>query len=201
MSLPDDMFLPKDMLPDNGEDDIDYERQEEFEEDGPCDVMVLVVLDDMPRDVGNTHKQSDPNPQLIILQALNRILQDNYGARLWLADTYDNLPNNTDEALSGYGSVEADWRSSFIGQTVEDAIAWIRAIPKPGKVTTRTFCAVIKRELFEKSGDVLICKTPNEAVGRTEIETIPCSASAIGTFYHGFPRDAWALQYGDQMLY
>jgi hypothetical protein len=103
--------------------------------------------------------------------------------------------------LEGYDSVKTDdWRSPFIGQTVEDAVAWVRAIPKPGKEVTRTFCAVLQRGVFEESGNVLICKTPNEAVGRAEIQTIPCSAGKIGSFHLAFVRGEWADCYGEQRL-
>jgi hypothetical protein len=42
---------PSDIISDYGTSDSDDEREKEPEEDGPSDVMVLMVLDEMPREV------------------------------------------------------------------------------------------------------------------------------------------------------
>jgi hypothetical protein len=47
---------PSEVLHSTREDEHDFEREEPFEDDGPTDVMTLIVLDEMPHDVGTTYE-------------------------------------------------------------------------------------------------------------------------------------------------
>lgn len=107
---------------------------------------------------------------------------------IWLADKYDELPDYSG-GMSARGTeapIDAAWQSPFVGKTVQDALAFVRSAPKPPKPLWKLFFAVLEKERYEKHDQLLICK----AIGG-EVQTIPCKASGIGTFFAGFERDEW----------
>jgi hypothetical protein len=120
--------------------------------------------------------------------------EDCQGAQyLWLADKYENLPDYAD-SLSAEGTatpVDPDWKSPFIGQTIHEAVDFIRNAPKPPKPLCKVFCAVLQKDRFEKDGVMLICRR----VGEEEVQVIPCAASEAGSFFAGFERDEWEESY------
>lgn len=127
-----------------------------------------------------------------ICQAINKLLHDNeehsYAPRLLLADTYDNIPDYDGDGLKGTApSVDASWRSPFVGKTVQDAVDWMRSIPKPPKPINKTFCAAVKKDLYEERGKALICKWVEDA----EPQTITYSAGMVGSFVVNFSRGDW----------
>jgi hypothetical protein len=79
---------------------------------------------------------------------------------IWLADTYENLPDvRPTYRLQGISwPISSSWRSPFIGKSIEDAVNFIRNAPKPPKPLNKTWFAVMQRERFENSGELLVCK-------------------------------------------
>jgi hypothetical protein len=99
----------------------------------------------------------------ITAQGINTLIRENSRGRnscdIWLADTYDTLPDYT--GLSPYGTkepIDPNWRSPFIGKTVRDAVNFMRNTPKPPKPLNKRFCAVVTKDSF-KQYQVLICKS------------------------------------------
>ena len=79
---------------------------------------------------------------------------------LWLADTYEGLPDFQVGARPESTSppIDSDWKSPFIGKSIEDAANFVRNTPKPPKPLNRTWFAVLQKELFKESRELLICK-------------------------------------------
>jgi hypothetical protein len=100
------------------------------------------------------------------LQSINKLfadtLKESYDTFIWLADTYESLPDyKPTDRQSGTASlypIDASWKSPFIGKSLEYAANFIRNTPKPPKPLCKTFFAVMQKELYEKSGKVLVCK-------------------------------------------
>lgn len=113
-----------------------------------------------------------------------------------LADSYDNIPDREYRtAWQGTSpNVDASWKTPFNGKTVQDAVAWMRGIPKP-KPVNRKYCAVLTKDSYEngvhKAGDVFICKWLEDA----ELQTIRWAANDIGTFHAAFEREMWDEYY------
>lgn len=83
---------------------------------------------------------------------------------LWLADSYDSLPDYRGRSTLGTSfPVDADWHSPFIGKTVPDAITFIKNAPKPPKPLSKRFCAVVTKEYLEE-GLILICKSLEDEI-------------------------------------
>lgn len=50
---------------------------------------------------------------------------------LWLADTYERLPDfQGAKRIQGTKVADTTWQSLFLGQSLADASAWVRGIPK-----------------------------------------------------------------------
>lgn len=117
-----------------------------------------------------------------------------------LADTHDTLPDWTRiYGPEGDGTepiVAATWRSPFVGKSLEEIASWIREIPKPPKRINKTYLAVLQKELYEREGQVLICRIEK---GR-RVETIPMDAHSIGGFQWLFRREDWYWCHKEQEL-
>ncbi|GAB7322014.1 hypothetical protein MBLNU13_g03068t1 [Cladosporium sp. NU13] len=112
-----------------------------------CDhVMALFVLDEMPK------------------ATLNKILDDNLElsgeAHLWLADSYNNLPNyRPNYKVHGNKSpVDSDWQSPFVGKSIAEAANFVRNIPNPPKPLCKEMFAVLQRDRFEQIGKLTLCR-------------------------------------------
>ena len=89
-------------------------------------------------------------------------MQDNNSEDLgiWLADAYENLPDvRPTHRLEGTSCpIDSSWRSPFAGKSIEDAANFVRNAPKPPKPLNKTWFAVMQKDRFEKSGELLVCK-------------------------------------------
>ncbi|KAK4507120.1 hypothetical protein PRZ48_000854 [Zasmidium cellare] len=159
-----------------------FEKYSEFFEDGvwedddqATDVMALFVLDQVSNETLN--------------DILSRNKADCEGASyVWLADKYESLPDYSG-GMSATGTaapIDAGWQSPFLGKTTQDALTFVRNAPKPPKPLCKLFFAVLEKERYEQHGQLLVCKAADG-----EVQTIPCAASEIGTFFAGFERDEW----------
>ena len=77
---------------------------------------------------------------------------------LWLADTYDTLPDwePAHPAEGTVGPVDENWRSPFISSSIQEIAAFIKAAPKPSKPLCKRFFAILQRERYEKDKQLLI---------------------------------------------
>ena len=112
-------------------------------------------------------------------------------SEVWLADdNYENLPdfNGATFTEGTRPTVEAKWRSPFVGKSLAEAVSWVRGIPKPPKSVCKTFFAVLKKGFYESQSEVLICKVIE---GGTEPQTIPYVATHVARFHAACYRDNW----------
>jgi hypothetical protein len=97
-------------------------------------------------------------------QEINTLLDENAkhidgDYTLWLAGDYNNLSNYVNESMPAtITPVDPDWRSPFVGKTVPDVVAYMKATPKPPKPPNKRFCAVPTKEGLEL-GQILVCKS------------------------------------------
>lgn len=77
-----------------------------------------------------------------------------------MADAYSNLPNyRPNYKIDGTASpISKDWRSPFVGKSIEDAANFIRNAPKPPKPLCKRFFAVLQKDKSDQSPSLLICK-------------------------------------------
>lgn len=143
-------------------------------------------------------------------QTLNEILRINTEETeepiLWLADTYDTLPdhNPADPAAKGTQSVPDDWLSPFIGSSVEEVATFIQATPKPPKPLSKQFFAVLQKEQYEQSKQLLIYHIPEKAgddAGKSKLQSVPCPIHLAGVFFYDFDRHDWNRAVREQALY
>lgn len=113
-------------------------------------------------------------------------------------DAYDDLPDYTGGGLCGHIGIDSNWRSPFIGKTIEEAAEFIANAPMPSKALNRNFFAVFDKAQYDATGQVIICKTPNPAVGREEVQKIPCYAGKVALFFVGFEEDSWRFVWAEQ---
>lgn len=133
-------------------------------------------------------------------QTLNEILRVNIEETeepiLWLADTYDTIPDHSpkDPAAKGTLSVQDDWFSPFIESSVEDVATSIQSTPKPPKPLSKRFFAVLRKELYEQNKQVLIyhiAEKMRENADGSELQSVPCPVHLAGVFFYGFDRHNW----------
>ena len=143
-------------------------------------------------------------------QTLNEILRMNIEEGeepiLWLADTYDTLPDHdpAHPAAQGTKSVKDGWVSPFIGSSVEEVAAFIQATPKPPKPLAKQFFAVLQKEQYEQSKQLLIYHIPEKAsdnADKIELQSIPCPVHLASVFFYGFDRYDWNRAVKQQALY
>lgn len=114
------------------------ERSWGIDDDVDSDPMALIVLDDMPHEVwkepsrrASRHDSWSTVQKPNHFQTISEILRANEekaGKYLWLADTYDTIPDYspTELGLQGtLGPIDSNWRSPFVGFSVEAAAAFI----------------------------------------------------------------------------
>jgi hypothetical protein len=125
---------------------------------------------------------------------------------LWLADTHDTLSDwdPTRPVKGTSGPVDASWRSPFIGASVQEITAFIEATPKPPKPLCQRFFAVLQKEQYERSKQVLIYKIPDDcedtSLGRS-LQAVPCPVHLAGFFFVAFDRSDWDTAVEQQALY
>jgi hypothetical protein len=121
---------------------------------------------------------------------------------IWLAgDTdYETLPDfNGPYYIEGTKpTVEATWRSPFVGKSLAEAVEWVRDIPKPPKPVCKVFFAVLQKDRFEQNGEVLICKIKKD---KSKPQTLPCDANHIAAFQAAYYRDNWREDHSKQIKY
>ena len=112
---------------------------------------------------------------------------------LWLADTYERLPDFQGvKCIQGTMVADTTWQSPFLGQTLADASTWVRGIPKPPKAINKKYYVVLKREIFEKQGKVIICKALD---GEKEPQAILYKIEELGTWITSYNRHCWKQDY------
>lgn len=90
----------------------------------------------------------------MINEVLHLSREEHGASLLWLADTYDTLPDYDPDNPGAEGTlapVDPNWRSPFVGSSVEEVTAFIRAAPKPPKPLCKRFFAVLKRSASSKA--------------------------------------------------
>lgn len=126
---------------------------------------------------------------------------------LWLADTYDSLPDYDPADPSAQGtdsSVDKDWRSPFIGSSVEEVAAFIQAAPKPPKPLYKQFFAVLQKEMYEQSKQVLIYRASRKESDNTiesNLESVPCPVHLVGVFFNLYDQYHWNRAVTEQALF
>ena len=121
-------------------------------------------------------------------------------SEIWLAgdEDYEALPDfNGPYFIEGTRpTVEASWRSPFIGKSLAEAVEWVRGIPRPPKPICKTFFAVLQKDLYEQRGQVLVCKIKKT---KSEPQTIPYDANHIAGFHAAYYRDNWDEDFRKQI--
>ena len=77
-----------------------------------------------------------------------------------MADAYSNLPDyRPNYCVDGTENpISEDWRSQFIGMSIEDAANFIRNAPKPPKPLCKRFFAILQKDSFDQNITMHICK-------------------------------------------
>ena len=117
---------------------------------------------------------------------------------MWLVDSYENLPNYTGKLIRGHTEVDSDWRSPWLGKSLDDLGEFVKNIDVTTKAIRRNYFAVLQKGSDEQDYKVLICKTPNEAVGRTEVQHTAYQANEVSTFHVAFDEDNWEVMMEEQ---
>lgn len=84
-------------------------------------------------------------------------------------------------------SVEAIWRSPFVGSSIQEITARVGQIPKPLKAINKTYFAILDKELYTHCSKGLICRR----FEGDRFETIPMDAKKFGGFLVNFRREEW----------
>jgi hypothetical protein len=130
----------------------------------------------------------------MIKEVLRLSREEHGGSYLWLADTYDTLPDYNPDNPGAEGTlalVDPNWRSPFVGSSVEAVAAFIRAAPKPPKPLCKRFFAALKKERFEQSKELLIYKILGAEDGKDDevkLTSVPCPAYLVGFFFMRWDR-------------
>lgn len=114
---------------------------------------------------------------------------------LWLADTYERLPDfQGAKCIQGTKVVvDTAWQSPFLGKPLADASAWVRRIPKPPKAINKKYFVVLKRDIFEKQGKVIICKV---SLDREKVtQAILYEIEELGMWITSYNRHCWEQDY------
>lgn len=98
-----------------------------------------------------------------IIRPSIKILEDNGGESdapyIWLADTYDSLPDSTHPWITRgtQAPIRDNWRSPFIGKSLREVAEFIRKAPSPPKPLDKCYCAVLRKEEYERDR-ILLCR-------------------------------------------
>jgi hypothetical protein len=172
------------------------------------DLMALVVLDDVPHEVIPSDNSSytkrlaysaaseyaGADKSQMINEALRLSTKEEGASYLWLADTYDTLSNYDPDNPGAEGTLDlldSNWRSPFVGSSVEEVAAFIRAAPKPPKPLCKTFFAVLEKNQFEQSKELSVYKildVEGATDGEIKLQSVPCPAYLVGYFFTSFER-------------
>ncbi|KAK5166542.1 uncharacterized protein LTR77_008085 [Saxophila tyrrhenica] len=154
---------------------MDHQYTEgQLEDDGSEDVFALFVLEDVP------------------IAMVNEVLQGNHDQAstnyMWLADSYDNLVDIDQSNKDGNKRPQVDeqWHSPFIGKSVQDAAEFIKNCPKPPKALNKVHFAVLDRAMYESHGWLPVYRYEDG-----ELQTMPCDADMVSTFFIAYDRDTW----------
>ena len=93
------------------------------------------------------------NETYIKSPVINTVLREN------TEDGYcpDNLSDHAGRAAKGTTApIDENWRSPFT--SLQDAVEFVRDIPKPSKPLCKVFCAVLDKERYRQHGQVLFVK-------------------------------------------
>jgi hypothetical protein len=143
-------------------------------------------------------------------QTFNDILRANLEVTdepyLWLADTYDTLPdydpsNPPEGTLS---TVDGTWRSPFIGSSLQDVVAFIEAARKPPKPLCKSYFAILEKKRYEQDKKVLIYRIPEtwaDGQNVSMLQFVPCPVHLVGHLFISFHRDHWKYAVRDQAFY
>jgi hypothetical protein len=108
---------------------------------------------------------------------------------LWLADTYDTIPDYDPEEPGPKGipyPIDSEWRSPFVGSSVEEVAAFIRASPRPPKPLSNRYFAVLRKEQYEQHKQVLIYRILPDVGskdGNIKLQSVPCPAYLACDFF------------------
>lgn len=91
--------------------------------------------------------------------------------------------------------IDPSWKSPFVGKSLEEVTAWVRGIPKPPKAACKAFFAVVQKGLYEKTGEILMCKILKSD---DETETIRIKASKANVWFTVRYRDHWKEDLNDE---
>lgn len=134
-------------------------------------------------------------------------MEETEEAYLWLADTYDTIPDYdpaNPSAEGTAGAIETSWRSPFIGVSLEVIAAFVRAAPKPPKPLCKDFFAVLRKAQDSGMEQVLICHAlvmGSEAPEEIRVQTVPCPVHLAGFFFYSYDRYNWNKAVSEQGLY
>jgi hypothetical protein len=159
-----------------------------YDDDQRTAVIALVVLGNAPVDVGTLTLGITLMKLIDRSQIINTILrentQDGYWP-LWLADTYDNLPDYAGRAAKGTTApVDEEWHSTF--SILHEAVEFVRNIPKPPKPLCKVLCAILDEEQYLQHGELLFVK-----VDEAEPQVLPCRSGRVEAVFEGMNRDLW----------
>ena len=91
----------------------------------------------------------------MIEEVLEEAAEESLGVyEFWLADCYDNL--SPEDHYTAYGSgtvppIDLEWRSPFLGKTLEDASEFVRGAPRNG-VLNLEHLVVLNKSLYSEKG-------------------------------------------------
>ena len=136
---------------------------------------------------------------LISTKIINEVLSRNETEAevryLWLADDYNNIPDLTGLFVEGTEvPIEENWRSPFIGATLDDVAEYLRGVPKPPKSLCKTYFVVLDLQLYEQR-DLLMIYNIEDGI----LEGLACSANWVGCWLTGHDRDTWEERYKSWM--
>lgn len=125
---------------------------------------------------------------------------------LWLADAYNTLPDwdPNDPSEGTRSPLNENWRSPFIGSSVESVAAFIQAAGKPPKPLCKQFFAVLQNEQFERDKQLLIYKIIDDTDGadsEIKLQSVPCPVHLASYFFLSYDRCHWDRAVKDQALY
>jgi hypothetical protein len=127
---------------------------------------------------------------------------------LWLADTHDTIPDHDpaqDRPQGTVDPIDSNWRSPFVGSSVEAAAAFIRAASRPPKALSQSFFAVLQREQYEEQKQLLIYKILDDGSsndGNRKLQSVPCPSHLASYFFRFYDkRQFWDPAVEEQGLY
>jgi hypothetical protein len=89
--------------------------------------------------------------------------------------------------------VNSDWRSPFVGSSLQEIVAFIKAVPKPSKPLCKRFFAVLQKEQYEQNKQLSIYKILDGSEDESErkLQVVPCPAHYAGLFFVSYDRYYW----------